>query len=106
MNELTTEAIKSKFSYVAHVETIETNVLLLRVRAPVGSALQPTKGGEPSYPTRSPQNKISTAPVRKLIFVTEICKPFIYRHIKIYPQRGFDSLLSAHGFNEGEDPLY
>jgi len=53
------EAIKSKFGYVAHVETIETNVLLLKVRTPAGSALQPTKGGEPSYPTRSPQNKIS-----------------------------------------------
>jgi uncharacterized protein (TIGR03435 family) len=52
------QALKTRFGYVAHVETIETNALLLRVKTSTGRALQPTKGGEPSYPTRSPQNKI------------------------------------------------
>jgi uncharacterized protein (TIGR03435 family) len=51
--------IKNKFGIVAHVETIETNVLILKVKNTAGPALQETKGGMPSYPTRSPQNKIS-----------------------------------------------
>ena len=53
------EAIKNKFGIVAHVETIETNLLILKVKNAAGPALQETKGGMPSYPTRSPQNKIS-----------------------------------------------
>ncbi len=52
------KAIKSKIGYVAHVETVQTNTLLLKVKTPDGPALLPTKGGEPSYPTRSPQDKI------------------------------------------------
>jgi len=52
------EALKNKFGYVAHVETIETNVLFLKVKTQASPALQETKGGLPSYPTRSPQNKI------------------------------------------------
>jgi len=51
--------IKNKFGIVAHVETIETNMLILKVKNAAGPALQETKGGMPSYPTRSPQNKIS-----------------------------------------------
>lgn len=51
--------IKNKFGIVAHVETIETNLLILKVKNTAGPALQETKGGMPSYPTRSPQNKIS-----------------------------------------------
>jgi uncharacterized protein (TIGR03435 family) len=53
------EEIKNKFGIVAHLETIETNVLILKVKNTAGPALQATKGGMPSYPTRSPQNKIS-----------------------------------------------
>jgi uncharacterized protein (TIGR03435 family) len=51
--------IKKQFGIVARVETIETNVLSLKVENTAGPALQETKGGMPSYPTRSPQNKIS-----------------------------------------------
>jgi len=51
--------IKKQFGIVARVETIETNVLILTVKNPAGPALQETKGGMPSYPTRSPLNKIS-----------------------------------------------
>ena len=51
--------IKNKFGIVAHVETIETNMLILKVKNAAGPALQETKGGMPSYPTRNPQNKIS-----------------------------------------------
>ena len=53
------EEIKNKFGIVAHIETIETNVLNLKIKNTAGPALQVTKGGMPSYPTRSPQNKIS-----------------------------------------------
>ena len=53
------EEIKNKFGIVAHRETIETNVLILKAKNTAGPALQETKGGMPSYPTRSPQNKIS-----------------------------------------------
>jgi uncharacterized protein (TIGR03435 family) len=53
------EEIKNKFGIVAHIETIETNVLNLKVKNTAGPALQATRGGMPSYPTRSPQNKIS-----------------------------------------------
>jgi len=52
------EEIKNTFGIVARLETIETNVLILKVKNPAGPALQITKGGLPSYPTRSPQNKI------------------------------------------------
>ena len=52
------QEIKNRFGFVAHIETIETNILILRVKSSDAPAPQPTKGGLPSYPTRSPQNKI------------------------------------------------
>ncbi len=53
------DEIKNKFGFVAHQEVIETNVLILKVKHPAGPALEVTKGGLPSFPTRSPQNKIA-----------------------------------------------
>jgi len=52
------EEIKRRFGYVAHSEMITTNALLLKVRNPAGPALQPTQGGMPKYPTKSPEHKI------------------------------------------------
>jgi uncharacterized protein (TIGR03435 family) len=37
---------------------ITTNALLLKVKNPAGQALQPTQGGMPEYPTKSPEHKI------------------------------------------------
>lgn len=53
------EEIKKRFGYVAHLETIETNILILRVDSPIAPALQPTKGGLPSYPMRSTRGQIA-----------------------------------------------
>jgi uncharacterized protein (TIGR03435 family) len=57
--EILQAEIKQRFGFTAHFETIETNVLNLTVENPAAPALQPTKGGMPSYPTRAPQNSIA-----------------------------------------------
>ncbi|HEY5042236.1 MAG TPA: sigma-70 family RNA polymerase sigma factor [Verrucomicrobiae bacterium] len=53
------EEIKNQFGLVAHLETVETNALILKTKHSSAPALQPTAGGLPSYPTRIFQNKIS-----------------------------------------------
>jgi len=53
------EEIKNQFGLVAHLETVETNALILKTKYSSAPALQPTAGGLPSYSTRILQNKIS-----------------------------------------------
>jgi uncharacterized protein (TIGR03435 family) len=53
------DEIKKRFGFAAHIEMIETNILSLRVKSSEAPGLQSTKGGQPIYPTKSPENKIS-----------------------------------------------
>jgi len=50
--------IKQRFGFVAHRETNEVDVLLLKIKAPGAAGLVTTKGGTPSWSFPNPEKKV------------------------------------------------